>query len=60
MKAWIFAGHLRSGEAVYREKGGSRLALEKDHKYLVNVTPEETAEIYKTILNTRPVKEVKS
>lgn len=56
---WIFVGNLRSGEAIYWERGGS-LAIEKDYQTLVDPTPEEKAEIYDRMSHLRPVKETKS
>lgn len=56
---WIFVGNLRSGEAIYWQRSGA-LAIEKDYQYLVDPTPEETAEIYKTMSHLRPVKEAAS
>jgi hypothetical protein len=59
MKTWTLAGHLSTGEAVYWQKGGG-LAVGKDHAYLANATPEEKAEIYKTMSHLKPVKEAES
>ena len=56
MKTWTLAGHLSSGDAVYWQKGGV-LAVEKEYQHLVEPTPEEKAEIYKTMSHLRPVKE---
>jgi hypothetical protein len=52
---WIFVGNLRSGEAIYWQKGGD-LAVEKDHERLVDPTPEETAEIYDRMSHLRPTR----
>jgi hypothetical protein len=45
VKTCTFMGTLSSGESVFRSKDGG-LGVEKDHRYLVDATPAETAEIY--------------
>jgi hypothetical protein len=59
MSKWILVGHLGNGVAVYWQEGGG-LAVEKDHRRLADPTPEETAEIYKTMSHLRPAKEAES
>jgi len=52
-ESYTFVGHLSNGEAVYSTKSGC-LAVEKDVKYLVEPTPEERTEIYKTMSHVKP------
>ena len=42
---WKYRGRLNNKEAVFIEEGG-KIAIEKDHHYLVDATPEEIQEIY--------------
>jgi hypothetical protein len=59
MSKWILVGHLGNGVAVYYQKEGG-LAVEKDQQHLVDPTPEERAEIYKTMSHLRPIEEAES
>jgi len=47
MKAWKFIGNLKNGEGVYLHTDGA-INVEKEFRYLINATPEEKQEIYKT------------
>ena len=52
--SWTFAGCLNSGESVFFTPAGD-LAIEKDHAYLIEVTPEERAEIYQKWPHLNPI-----
>jgi hypothetical protein len=53
---WVFVGSLGTGERVYFNAdldSDGNVAVEKDHTHLVDPTPEEWAEILKTMSHVR-------
>ena len=46
MPTYTYIGVNSRGEAVFSCLDSKTLSIEKDHRYLVNPTPEELKEIY--------------